>query len=80
MIWIRLTITAFVFALLLLVGAGWQWTSRNQPPARATASHVVLGIAAVAGLGGLVAIWRPQRTAPAGARTSTTGGGHDVRG
>ncbi len=79
MIAIKLTITAFIVVLLLIVGAGWQWTAQNQPPSRATASHVVLGIAAVAGIAGLIAIWRPQpaRHARTGA---PSGGGHDVRG
>ncbi len=71
---IRLVITAFVVGLLLIVGAGWRWTSHNQPPAKATASHVVLGVAAMAGLGGLVAVWRPRHDeAPAPA-----GGGRDA--
>ena len=56
----RLAISAFVAILLVVVGLGWIWTSRNQPAALATASHVVLGIAALAGLFALFVIWRPN--------------------
>jgi hypothetical protein len=79
MIAIKLTITAFVAVLLLIVGAGWQWTARHQPPEKAIASHMVLGIAAAAGIVGLVAIWRP-RQARHGRSQAPTRGGHDVRG
>jgi hypothetical protein len=38
--------------------AGWIWTGRYQPPAQAVASHVVLGLGILAGIFGLVTVWR----------------------
>jgi hypothetical protein len=61
---VRILISAFMFILLTVVALGWSWTASHQPPAMATASHVVLGIAALAGIFALVTLWRanPQRT------------------
>ena len=44
---IRVAITFFVVLLLTVVTLGWIWTGSHQPPPLRTASHVVLGIAAV---------------------------------
>ena len=57
---LRIAISAFVAILLVVLGLGWIWTSRNQPAVLATASHVVLGIAGLAGLFALFVIWRPN--------------------
>lgn len=56
---IRTLISAFILLLLWSALAGWGWTAVHQPAAQAAASHVVLGLAAMAGLWGLFAIWRP---------------------
>jgi hypothetical protein len=55
---VRVAITLFVLALLTVVTLGWTWTSRHQPPPLRAASHVVLAIAAVAGIFALAKIWR----------------------
>lgn len=55
---VRLGITAFVVVLLAIVTSGWIWTQAHQPPPLRAASHVVLGIAALAGVFGLARIWR----------------------
>ena len=56
---IRLAISAFIVVLVGLCVAGWIWTGDHQPPAKAVASHVVLGVAMLSGVAGLVGIWRP---------------------
>jgi hypothetical protein len=60
---IRATISVFIVLLLVSVAAGWEWTSAHQPARLATASHLVLGLSAAAGVLGLVMIWvrRPDR-------------------
>ena len=45
-----MAITGFVTLLLVIVSLGWVWTARHQPPPLRTASHVVLTIAALAGV------------------------------
>jgi hypothetical protein len=55
---VRVAITLFVLALLGTVTLGWIWTTTHQPPPLRTASHLVLGIAAVAGIFALAKIWR----------------------
>jgi hypothetical protein len=47
---VRITVSAFILLLLLIVTLGWVWTGSHQAPAQATASHVVLGIAGLAGI------------------------------
>lgn len=58
MLLVRLGITCFVVILLSVVTLGWMWTGSHQPPPLRTASHVVLGIAAAAGIFALAKIWR----------------------
>jgi hypothetical protein len=55
---VRLGITCFVLILLSVVALGWIWTGSHQPPPLRTASHLVLGIAAAAGIFALARIWR----------------------
>jgi len=55
---VRMAITAFVLALLATVTLGWIWTATHQPPPLRTASHLVLSIAALAGIFALAKIWR----------------------
>jgi membrane protein YdbS with pleckstrin-like domain len=57
---VRLAISAFVLLLFIIVSLGWLWTTRHQPPALRLASHVVLSIAALAGLFALTRIWRDE--------------------
>ncbi len=61
---VRILISVFMVILLTIVALGWSWTASHQPPALAAASHVVLGIAGLAGIFALVTLWRanPQRT------------------
>ena len=55
---VRIAITGFVTLLLITVALGWIWTTSHQPPASRTASHVVLTIAALAGIFAVTKIWR----------------------
>jgi hypothetical protein len=60
---IRLVATAFIIVLIALTAMGWVWTGSHQPPAQAVAGRTVLALAALAGVGGLAALWRwPRRT------------------
>jgi membrane protein YdbS with pleckstrin-like domain len=64
---VRLGITMFILVLLAIVTLGWTWTATHQPPALRTASHVVLSLAALAGIFALTRIWRSD-PARAGAK------------
>jgi len=55
---VRIAITAFVALLLIIVTLGWIWTARHQAPPLSRASHVVLTVAAIAGVFAVVMIWR----------------------
>jgi membrane protein YdbS with pleckstrin-like domain len=55
---VRITITMFIAILLTVVSLGWVWTNSHQPPPLRTASHIVLAIAAAAGVFALTRIWR----------------------
>jgi membrane protein YdbS with pleckstrin-like domain len=57
---VRVTISAFVLLLLIIVTLGWSWTTRHQPPALRLAAHIVLSLAAVAGVFALTRIWRNE--------------------
>ncbi len=59
---VRVAITFFVVVLLTIVTMGWIWTGSHQPPPLRTASHVVLAIAAIAGIFALARIWRSDRS------------------
>ena len=59
---VRVAITFFVVVLLAVVTMGWIWTGSHQPPPLRTASHVVLAVAALAGIFALATIWRPDRS------------------
>lgn len=58
---IRIAISLFVLILITVSAVGWIWTGAHQTASQAAASHVVLGLAMLAGLIGLIALWRPQR-------------------
>ena len=56
---IRIAITAFTLVLIALSAVGWAWWSGpNQPAAQVLAARTVLLLGALAGIVGLVAIWR----------------------
>ncbi|HUK36349.1 MAG TPA: hypothetical protein VLV86_20675 [Vicinamibacterales bacterium] len=55
---IRIVISLFIAALIVIAALGWRWTSAHQLPAQAAASHLALGLSIVVGLVGLITIWR----------------------
>jgi hypothetical protein len=57
---IRIVISLFIAVLIAVSVVGWLWTSTHQPPSQATASHVVLGLGMLAGVVGVVALWREK--------------------
>jgi hypothetical protein len=59
---LRVAITMFTLALLVILILGWGWTGAHQLPPARLASHVVLGIATLAGVFAIVRIWtvRPR--------------------
>ena len=60
---IRLAASLFILVLIGLSAMGWVWTGAHQPPAQALAGRTVLALSALAGVVGLVALWRrPGRT------------------
>jgi len=60
---IRIALTLFIAALLVLSAMGWVWTGAHQPFAQAVASRAVLVIGGVAACIGLIAIWGRARAA-----------------
>ena len=69
MIWVRMCVTVFVAAIFAVVIMGWVWTGANQPPAGALASRILFTIVALAGLVGLIAVWRWDPSASGASRT-----------
>jgi hypothetical protein len=59
---IRAAMSAFILVLFVIAGMGWKWAGANQPPAQALASQVVLALSTIAGVVGLVALWRTPRS------------------
>jgi membrane protein YdbS with pleckstrin-like domain len=55
---IRIAASAFIVVLITLTAMGWVWTGTHQPPAQAMAARAVLALAALAGVIGLIALWR----------------------
>lgn len=55
---VRIAITSFIVLLLTVVTLGWRWSSTHQAPPLKLASHVVLGLAALAGIFAIAKIWR----------------------
>jgi len=55
---IRIAISLFIVVLIVAAVTGWVWTGGHQAPHQYLASRVVLTISAVAGIVGLVVIWR----------------------
>jgi hypothetical protein len=57
----RILITFFILILLTIVSLGWMWTTAHQSPGQQTASHIVLTVAALAGVFAITRIWRTDR-------------------
>jgi hypothetical protein len=57
---VRIAISAFILVLIGIAGTGWVWAGNHQPTAQSTASRVVLTACILAGLTGLMAIWRTR--------------------
>ena len=55
---IRLAASAFIVVLIALSGMGWVWTGTHQSHDQAVAARAVLAMGALAGVAGLVALWR----------------------
>lgn len=55
---VRILITMFILLLLTVVALGWMWTTTHQPPGQSSASHIVLSVAALAGVFAITRIWR----------------------
>ena len=55
---IRIVISLFVGVLIAISVLGWRWTSAHQTASQSMASHLALGLAIVAGVVGVLAIWR----------------------
>ena len=62
---IRAAMSAFILVLFVIAGMGWSWASTHQTASQALASHAVLLLSAVAGVIGLVALWRGSRASAA---------------
>jgi hypothetical protein len=58
MVTIRLAASLFILVLIGLSAMGWVWTGSHQPPDQALAGRTVLALGALAGVVGLVALWR----------------------
>jgi hypothetical protein len=60
---VRFALSFFIAVLIVLSAMGWVWTGVHQPTPLAVAGRAVLALGALAGVVGLVAIWRrPRRT------------------
>jgi hypothetical protein len=67
---VRIVISLFIAVLMTVSTIGWIWTGTHQTASQAAASLVVLTLGVVAGLVGLVALWRPD--APRGRDEEST--------
>ena len=59
---IRAAMSAFILALFVITGLGWNWAAEHLTPGQALASRTVLGLSAITGVMGLIALWRGSRT------------------
>ena len=55
---IRIVISLFIAVLIAIAVLGWIWTSAHQTATQSAASHVVLGLTILAGMVGMITIWR----------------------
>jgi hypothetical protein len=59
---IRLLISLFILLLVGVSVVGWVWAGSHQSPSQSAASRTVLSLSILAGVAGLVALWRPGHT------------------
>jgi hypothetical protein len=59
---IRGVISTFLLVLIIVASAGMRWAGSHLPPAQAVAGRLVLMLCILAGVIGLVALWRPRPT------------------
>ena len=57
---VRITISLFILVLIGVSVVGWVWTGHHQSASQSEASRLVLTLAALAGVAGLVALWRTE--------------------
>jgi hypothetical protein len=57
---IRTAISLFIVVLITVSAIGWRWAGTHQPASQAAASRVVLSLGVLAGIVGLVVLWRPN--------------------
>ena len=57
---VRLAISVFILVLIGVAATGWIWAGSHQSAAQSTASRVVLTACILAGIVGLMAIWRAR--------------------
>lgn len=55
---VRGALSLFIVLLIAVASTGWIWTARHQPAGQSIASRTVLTLCIVAGVVGLVALWR----------------------
>jgi hypothetical protein len=60
---IRLAASVFILVLIALSVMGWVWAGTHQPADQVLAARTVLGLSALTGAAGLVALWRWRRRA-----------------
>ncbi len=65
MLRIRLLISIFIAALIVIAASGWIWTGSHQPFAQMVWGRTALAACIAAGLVGLGAIWRDRRVGSA---------------
>ncbi len=63
---IRIVISLFIAVLIAIAILGWRWTSVHQNATQSAASHLVLALAILAGVIGVIAIWRVRPSGGAG--------------
>lgn len=55
---IRIVISLFIAVLIAIAVLGWIWTTVHQTATQSAASHIVLGLTILAGVIGMITIWR----------------------
>jgi hypothetical protein len=55
---VRIVTSVFILVLIGVSVLGWVWTGTHQSASQSEASRVVLTLGVLAGVAGLVALWR----------------------
>jgi hypothetical protein len=66
---IRIAISLFILVLIAVSAAGWIWTGAHQTASQSAASHIVLALDVLAGVIGLIALWRTRPNEPPASRS-----------